>query len=145
MDAKVVWQDEMSFDAELDGFHLTIDAAAAVGGRGLGPKPKGLLLLSLIGCTGMDVVAILKKMRVAITGLEVSARGQLAEEHPKKFEEIVVRYAFRGDELPPHKLRRAVQLSEERYCGVRATLVPNVRVRSEIRFNGETLADPPEA
>jgi putative redox protein len=144
MDAKVVWQDEMSFDVELDGFHLTIDADATVGGRGLGPKPKGLLLVSLVGCTGMDVVAILKKMRVAIAGLEVSAQGQLSEDHPKKFEEIVVRYAFRGDDLPHHKLRRAVQLSEERYCGVRATLVPNVRIRNEIRVNGETLADPPE-
>jgi len=140
-EGKVVWRSEMSFEGQLDGFTLTIDAAAEHGGRNRGPRPKGLLLLSLAGCTGMDVVAILSKMRVSIDGFEVVARGELASEHPKKFTEIVTSYHFWGEDLPEKKLRRAVQLSEESYCGVRATLAPAVSFRTELFVNDERLAD----
>jgi putative redox protein len=88
------------------------------------------------------VVAILRKMRVSIADLQVAAEGELTDEHPKRYERVVVRYEFWGDELPAHKLRRAVQLSEERYCGVRATLQPVVDITNEIWVNGEPLRDP---
>ena len=88
VESKVVWRDGMAFDAHLEGFEFIIDADEQFGGQGLGPKPKGLTLTSLIGCTGMDVIAILKKMRVEVEGFEVSSVGTLADEHPKKFERI---------------------------------------------------------
>ena len=141
VESKVVWRDGMAFDAHLEGFQFTIDADEQFGGQGLGPKPKGLTLTSLIGCTGMDVIAILKKMRVAVDGFEVRSVGTLADEHPKKFERITLRYSFQGADLPLKKLRRAVSLSEERYCGVRATLVVAVEITSEIWVNGERVAD----
>lgn len=137
----VVWRDKMAFDAELDGHSFAIDADEQFGGRDLGPRPKGLLVTSLLGCTAMDVVAILGKMRVELDGFEVSADAVLTDEHPKKYTSITVRYDFTGTDLPEAKLRRAVQLSEERYCGVRATLEPVVELRTEIRVNGALLPD----
>lgn len=134
--SKVTWRDGMAFDAELEGFTFVIDADPKVGGRGLGPKPKALTLTSLAGCTAMDVIAILTKMKVALTGFEVAVDGELAEEHPKRFTDITLRYRFEGQDLPLKKLQRAVQLSEERYCGVAATLRPQATLVSEIWVNG---------
>ncbi|HUH01317.1 MAG TPA: OsmC family protein [Kofleriaceae bacterium] len=141
LQSKVTWTDGMAFDTELEGFHFTIDADAEFGGRGLGPRPKGLLLSALLGCTAMDVISILGKMRITVDGFEVSATGTLDDEMPKAYRSIVLRYDFRGTDLPENKLRRAVQLSEERYCGVRATLVPAVDIGNEIWVNGELLGD----
>jgi putative redox protein len=129
----------MAFDAHLEGFTFTIDSDSKFGGRGLGPKPKGLTLASLAGCTAMDVIAILTKMRVAPKGFEVTADARLAEDHPKKFEEITLIYRFEGEELPLNRLFRAIQLSEERYCGVTATLRPAVTLRAEVYVNGERV------
>ncbi len=143
--SRVVWQDEMAFNTELDGFDLTIDAASEFGGRDLGPRPKGLLLTSLAGCTAMDVKSILGKMRVALDGLVVEVEGELAEEHPKKFVRIVLRYRFAGEDLPANKLRRAVRLSEEQYCGVRTSLDPAIEVVNQLFVNGEPLASTPAA
>ena len=109
------------------------------GGEGRGPKPKGLTLASLAGCTAMDVQAILGKMRVETTAFHVDAAAELTEEHPKRFVSATLRYYFEGEDLPLPKLRRAVMLSEERYCGVRATLAPSVDIRSEIYVNGERM------
>jgi putative redox protein len=140
MKTNLTWRDEMTFDVQLQGHGFAVDSAEEFGGRDLGPRPKPLLLSSLAGCTGMDVLAILKKMRVEIAGLEVSAEGELVADHPKRFAAIRIEYAFRGDDLPVAKLRRAVQLSEERYCGVRASLHPDIGLSSKISVNGEQLA-----
>lgn len=136
MEGKVTWKDGMAFDAELDGFHFTIDADQQFGGRGLGPKPKGLTLVSLAGCTAMDVVSILGKMRVTLDSLDVSVQGTLADEHPKRFLKMIVRYTVTGKDVPLDKLKRAISLSEESYCGVRATLAPSVEIGHEIFLNG---------
>jgi len=139
------WKDGMAFEVGLEGFSFDIDADPEFGGKGRGPRPKGLLLSSLIGCTGMDVVAILGKMRQRLTSLSVESEGELADEHPKRFTRIVVRYRIDGPGLADKKVRRAVQLSEERYCGVRSTLLPSVRIDSEIWLNGKRLAEPEAA
>jgi putative redox protein len=139
MKAKVVWQDEMAFQSHLDGFQFLIDADKAVGGQNRGPKPKGLTLVSLAGCTGMDVISILKKMRLRVDGFEVETDAVLTDEHPKKFTEITIRYIFRGKDLPESKLKKAVSLSQDRYCGVSATLEPVVKFRSEIIINEKKI------
>lgn len=139
MESKVTLKEGMAFEAHLDGFQFTIDADPKVGGQGLGPKPKGLTLTSLLGCTAMDVISILRKMRQEVTGFEVSAHADLAAEHPKKFEVVTVRYHVEGTDLDPERVSRAVELSETRYCGVSATLAPSVELRSEIYINGERL------
>ncbi|MCC6749212.1 MAG: OsmC family protein [Deltaproteobacteria bacterium] len=137
--SKVVWRDGMAFAAELDGHTLLLDADEEFGGQNRGPRPKGLTLVSLGGCTAMDVVAILNKMRVPLERLEVTLDSVLPDEHPKKFTKIVVRYHLWGKDLPVEKVQRAVQLSEEKYCGVRATLAPTVAMETEIYLNDERV------
>ena len=108
----------MEFDAVVSGHHVIMDAHPAVGGEDKGCRPKELMLASLAGCSGMDVVSILKKMKVEFTDLRISVTGDVTEEHPKHYERMHVVYEFTGSDLDMDKLKKAVQLSQERYCGV---------------------------
>lgn len=130
----VKWQDEMAFEASLhdNTQKIMIDATPAVGGRNLGPRPKTLMLVSLGGCTAMDVISILKKMRVTPEYFNVEVEGELTEEHPKYFHTITVNYIFRGKDLPKDKIEKAVSLSEERYCGVSEMLRKSSKIISHI-------------
>ena len=140
LDAKIDWQQGLAFQAHLDGFDFVIDGTPEAGGRNLGPRPKGLTLVSLLGCTGMDVISILGKMKVKVEKFEVTAEAQLAEEHPKKILAIKVVYAFTGANLTAEPLQKAIALSEEKYCGVRATLMPTVNISHALIVNGETIS-----
>ena len=122
----------MSFEAEVNGFKITLDADEAVGGQNLGPRPKALTLVSLAGCTSMDVISILKKMRVNPDYFNVEVEGELTEEHPKYYEHIHIKYIFRGKDLPMDKLEKAINLSQDRYCGVSAMLNKSARITHEI-------------
>jgi putative redox protein len=135
MKTRVVWKDKMSFEVQLDGFKITMDADEKFGGQGKGVKPKGLTLVSLAGCTGMDVVSILKKMRVEFDSFEIETNAVLASEHPKKFDRIELVYKFTGENLPYSKIEKAVTLSQENYCGVAATLKPSVKLSQKILLN----------
>ena len=122
MKSKVVLKDGMHFVGELDGFELPIDAEEAFGGQNKGPKPKGLILTSLIGCTAMDVVSILRKMKAELESFSVEAETELTEEHPKVFKKILITYKLRGQNLTKEKVEKAVTLSQDKYCGVSAML-----------------------
>jgi len=112
------WDGGMAFEANLDGHKVRVDALPVVGGNDSGPRPKELMLVSLGGCTGMDVVSILKKMRVDITGFNVSIEANMTEEHPKHYDDMLIVYEFSGNNLDEAKLKKAIDLSMERYCGV---------------------------
>lgn len=140
MKAKIVWEEDLTFEAELDGFKFHVDADPDGKGQLKGPKPKGLTLVSLAGCTAMDVISILKKMRVQVDRFEVETEATLADDHPKKIEKIIIRFLFEGPDIPAEKAKKAVKLSEERYCGVSATLKPQVDIIPEIVINGKTVA-----
>ena len=140
LDAKIDWQDGLAFRAHLDGFDFIIDGPQTSGGRNLGPRPKGLTLVSLLGCTGMDVISILGKMKVKVDKFEVAAEAILAEEHPKKILAIKVKYFFQGTDLNPELLQKAIALSEDKYCGVRATLIPTVAISHEIYLNTQKIS-----
>ncbi len=114
----VTWTDNMAFEAVVNDFKIKIDADESVGGKNTGPRPKPLTLVSLGGCTGMDVISILTKMRVKPDYFNVQVTGELTDEHPKYYHKIHIVYIFRGDNLPLDKLEKAVSLSQERYCGV---------------------------
>ena len=131
---KVNWLEKMAFEAEINGHKLILDAAEEVGGENRGPRPKPLLLTALAGCTGMDVVSILKKMRVELDSFDVIVEGDLTEEHPKQFYKMNVIYEFTGKDLPLEKLKKAVSLSEERYCGVSAMFKKAIEITTEIRI-----------
>lgn len=127
------WQGDMAFETELDGHKLVIDASPEVGGKDTGPRPKPLMLVALAGCTGMDVVSILKKMRVELDGLRIWVEAEQTEEHPKQYSEMKIIYEFKGKDLPMDKIEKAVNLSEERYCGVSAVYRKAMPVSTEIR------------
>ena len=128
----VRWTEDMAFDAEVQGFNIKIDADPAVGGKNRGPKPKPFLLVAAGGCTGMDVVSILKKMRVEFDQFNVEVTGELTDEHPKYYHTIHMKYFFKGKDLPMEKLEKAVTLSQDKYCGVSAMLVKAATITHEI-------------
>lgn len=131
---KINWLENMAFEAKVNGHTIILDATEAVGGENRGPRPKPLMLVALAGCTGMDVVSILKKMRVEPEGFNVLVEGDLTEEHPKQFTKMHVIYEFKGKDLPMDKLEKAINLSEERYCGVSAMYRKAFGITSEIRI-----------
>ncbi len=126
------WKKKMTFDAEVNGHIIPIDADEAVGGEDRGPRPKPLTLVSLGGCTGMDVVSILNKMRVELDDFHVSVSGELTDVHPKYFHKIHITYSFKGKDLPMDKLEKAISLSQDRYCGVTAMLNKAAEISHEI-------------
>lgn len=117
------WKEGMAFEAVMDGHKIIIDATPEVGGKDLGPRPKPLMLLSLAGCTGMDVISILEKMKQTPSWFNVKVEAEQTEEHPKHYAQMTVIYQFKKeDNLDPSKVEKAVTLSQERYCGVSALL-----------------------
>ena len=129
----------MSFDVELNGHHFAIDASSENGGKDSGPRPKALMLSALGGCTGMDVVSILKKMKVEDFELAITVTADQTDQHPKILQNIMIHYDFSGKELPLKKLKRAVELSETAYCGVSAMLKKASELHHQIRLNGEIV------
>lgn len=127
------WKEGLAFETNLNGHVLKMDAPVEGGGTNTGPGPKKLQLAALSGCTGMDVVSILKKMRVEIEGLNIEVEGNLADEHPKYYTSMHVIYHFKGKNLPIDKLQKAVKMSEDTYCGVRALYSRDIEMTSEIR------------
>ncbi len=131
---KTKWVDGMAFECEISGHKVIIDADSAVGGKDSGPRPKALMLASLGGCTAMDVISILRKMRVEVKDLNVIVEGDLTDEHPKHFYKMHVIYEVTGKDLPMDKIKKAVDLSEDRYCGVSAVYNKAMEITSEIKL-----------
>jgi putative redox protein len=117
--AIATWVDGMRFDAEsgVGHRHILLDGDGAEG-----PSPMDVMLAGLAGCTGMDVISILQKMRQHVTGLRVEVHGTRAETHPRAYTAITVEYVVSGREVRDDAVRRAIQLSEEKYCSVSAML-----------------------
>lgn len=109
--------------------HGRLDMASGLDEPGQGPTPMELLAASLADCTSMDVISILQKMRQPLEGLRVEVRGERAAEHPKRFVSLEVVYYLKGA-LDENKVRRAIELSETKYCSVEATLRPAVNISS---------------
>lgn len=128
----VKWNNNMNFDCLIGNYAIKIDASTNNGGDNLGPSPKPLLLAALGGCTGMDVVSLLNKMRVQFTSFNIRLQAVVNDEHPMKYNEIKVVYELSGTDIEIEKVQKSVNLSVERYCGVYATLAPSVKLTHEI-------------
>jgi len=122
----------MAFEADVDGHKIVLDATPAVGGENKGPTPKPLLMVSLGGCTAMDVISLAKKMRQEVETFEIELEGDITEEHPMYYKGIHLKYKFKGKNLDKDKLDKAVSLSQERYCGVSETLKKAMAISYEI-------------
>ena len=132
---EINWQQKMAFEVEVAGHKIIIDADEKVGGENKGPQPKPFMMVALGGCTAMDVISILTKMRVKLDDFKVKVEGSLTEEHPKHYNKMKVIYEFTGKDLPKDKIQKAVNLSEERYCGVSASYKQAMELSSEIILN----------
>ncbi|MGE0089863.1 MAG: OsmC family protein [Bacteroidales bacterium] len=131
----VNWIENMLFETEMDGHKVIIDAAPEVGGNDKGPRPKPLMMLSLAGCTGMDVVSILKKMKVNFEKMSIEVQSEVTEEHPKHYTKMHIIFKFWGNDLPLEKIEKAISLSDERYCGVSAAYRKAMELTNEIQLN----------
>jgi len=123
MTVRGVLEDGMRFDIETgSGHHIILDAAEHNGGQDAGPRPMEMLLMALAGCAGMDIMAILRKKRQNVSAYEIRVRGARVEEYPKVFVKITVEHIFTGHALRPEAVQRAIDLTEEKYCGASAML-----------------------
>jgi len=127
-------KEKMAFEVEVNGHKIIIDADEKVGGENMGPRPKPLMLAALGGCTAMDVVSILRKMRVNFENVNVKVDGELTEEHPRHFYKIHLTYEFTGRDLPLEKLEKAVNLSQDKYCGVSYSYMKAMELTHEIKI-----------
>lgn len=130
----MAWFDELAFEADMDGHKVVLDANVEAGGNDLGPRPKKMMLAALAGCTGVDVIMILKKMKVVPEAFRVIVEADVTGEHPMHYSKMKVIYQFKGKNLPEDKLQKAVLLSETKYCGVTAVYKKAMEMESEIRI-----------
>ena len=136
MQTTVTWQGKMAFVGEDEsGNSIKMDAPAVVGGEDDGFRPKQLLLEALAGCTSMDVISILKKMKISPESFRVEISASESAEHPKVFTDFHIKYIVRG-EVPEAKLNKAINLSQERYCGVTAMFRSFAPITHEVIFEG---------
>lgn len=131
----LAWKQNLAFECEMDGHRLIVDASREGGGDDLGPRPKKLMLTALAGCTGVDVIMILQKMRIHPQAFNVVVEGDLTEEHPKRYHQMKIIYQFKGKDLPLDQLEKAIKLSEEKYCGVMASYRLAMDISREIRVS----------
>ena len=128
------WIEGMHFTSSPSGGKVEIDAVAEHGGKEKGVRPKALMLSSLAGCTGIDVMSILEKMRVFPESFEIVVQAELTEEHPKFYKSTHIIYKFKGD-IDIEKLNKAVDLSYNKYCGVIHMFKQFSEVSKEIILN----------
>lgn len=136
MESKIKWTGNMAFTGiNPSGHEIKMDASDKMGGENTGARPTELLLNAVAGCTGIDIISILKKMRLNPTSFQIEVKGDRAEDHPKRFTTIHLHYALEG-ELPEDKVIRAIQLSKDKYCSVAHSL--NARIIASYSINGIT-------
>ena len=135
----VKWEGGMRFVGTTEeGDSLTMDADPEGGGEGSGFRPVKLVLVGLGGCTGMDIVWILKRQRQEVTGLDMNVTGTRRKKDPRYYEDIRIEYVVRGRNLRESAVKRAIELSEQKYCSVRGILRSEVKVTTSYRIEQET-------
>ncbi|SHG27920.1 OsmC family protein [Ornithinibacillus halophilus] len=135
MELTVKWNEKMAFSGMTpSGHELKMDAAESVGGENTGARPTELLMNAVAGCTGIDIISILNKMRLEPTSFQMDVKGERAEDHPKKFTGVHIHYALEG-ELQEDKVVRAIQLSKDKYCSVSHSL--SATITASYSINGK--------
>lgn len=134
---QAVWVDGMQFVATGLGSQasFSMDASPESGGASQGVRPTEALLSAVAGCSGMDILIVLRKMKQDVTGLTINVNGVRAEEYPRPVESATVEYVVRGRQVSEAAVARAVRLSETKYCGVMASL--KARITTSYRIEEE--------
>jgi len=131
----VTWIDELAFQGVTNtGYEMALNSRPEPGKEAEVAKPTDLLLVALAGCTGMDVISILKKKRQPVTGFEVNTRGVQATDPPNVYTEIQIEYVVRGEGVDPAAVERAIELSEGKYCSVSAMLKQTAEITTSYRL-----------
>lgn len=130
----VKWNGKTEFEADIDDHKILMDLDEERGGENKGPRPKPLMLAALGGCSGLDVISILKKMKVEPEYFNMKIQGEQTEDLPKRYSSIHIIYEFRGDNLDQEKLKRAIELSQDKYCGVSAVYKASIDISYEIKI-----------
>lgn len=129
MDAKVTWKGRMTFEGQADsGFKINLGTDPSVGGDDDGVRPLELFAIGLAGCTGMDVISILKKKRQNVTAFETQVHADRAESFPKVFTHVKVNYVVEGYDIDRAAVERAIELSATKYCPAQAMLEKAVEI-----------------
>lgn len=130
------WKGNMLFESDNpSGNTVLIDTSSKHGGNDEGLRPKAMMLASLAGCSGLDVVSILNKMKVKLDDFKMITEGTLTDEHPKYYDTVSVEYHFYGKTLPESKISKAVDLSIEKYCGVMEMFRRFAEIKTSVHFH----------
>ncbi|MDA9627920.1 OsmC family protein [Flavobacteriaceae bacterium] len=127
-----VWKENMVFESDNPSGETLFMDAPDEGIENKGLRPKALLLSSLAGCSGLDVVSLLKKMRAEVDDFKMVVHGELTEEHPRYYHKVVIAYHFYGSDLQEDKINKAVKLSVDQYCGVMEMFRQFAKVTTEV-------------
>ena len=127
-----VWKENMVFESDNPSGETLFMDAPDEGIENKGLRPKALMLSSLAGCSGLDVVSLLKKMRAEVDDFKMVVHGELTEEHPRYYQKVVIAYHFYGSDLQEDKINKAVKLSVDQYCGVMEMFRQFAKVTTEV-------------
>lgn len=133
------WMGKMQFNALVNGHTIVMDGPERVGGEDNGPIPKPLVLTALSGCTGMDIVSILRKAGKEIRNFDMTVTGEISKQVPIEYVAIHLVYHFEGDEQNKGAAVKAVVDSQEKYCGVSNMLKKIMPVTWEVEYNGKRI------
>ncbi len=133
------WMGKMQFNALVNGHTVIMDAPERVGGEDNGPIPKPFVLTALSGCTGMDVVALLRKQGIEVNDFNIIVSGEISKQHPIVYTSIHLVYEFKGDESHKEAVLQAVTDSQEKLCGVSNMLKRIMPVTWDVTYNGRVI------
>jgi len=132
------WKGNMVFESDNPRWpSIMMDASKDFGGTGSGMAPKAMMLSSLAGCSGLDVVSVLNKMKVVIDDFKIIVEGELTDEHPKYYHTVALEYHFYGQDLNESKIKKSVDLSVEKYCGVMEMFRQFANVKTSIHYHNK--------
>ena len=133
--AKVTLVSGMQFVGSADSGHAVVmDGPATSGGNNTGSRPMELLLMAFGGCSGMDVISILRKKGQAVSRFELNVNGEMAQDHPHVYTALDIEYVVTGRNISEEAVKRAVELSLGKYCSVGATLGKAAKITHSYRI-----------
>lgn len=135
------WMGKMQFNALVNGHTIIMDAPERVGGEDQGPIPKPFILSALSGCTGMDVVALMRKAGKKLDDLDIKVSGEISKGHPIEYVRIHLVYDMKGAPEDKEAAMDAVTQSQEKICGVSHMLKKIMPVTWQVLYNGEVIFD----
>ena len=133
------WMGKMQFNALVNGHVIIMDAPERAGGEDNGPIPKPFVLTALSGCTGMDIVSLLRKAGKAVKDLSITVDGEISRQHPIEYVAIHLVYSFTGEEEIKTDALDAVTASQEKFCGVSNMLKKIMPVTWDVYYNGKKI------